>query len=148
MVLVEELSAAPTKPSYTETHPILYAANTFSIGYEVSIRSLPLYILPQRLNQMRTVHLTWHITHWCSHDDLDANKVWREIWEVVGSMEGLRELHVYLKAHNSYFGVWRDWDEDDVEAFKGLRTVRKVTAPGVFEVRLPYDGQRFFVRDG
>ena len=68
-----------------------------------------------------------------TYEDLDADQVWREIWMVGTSMEGLRELHVYLQAHHSYLESRRGWYEDDVEAFKGLYSVG-------LDVRLPFNG--------
>lgn len=115
--------------------------------YEDSIRSLPRYILPQRLNKIRVMHLAWHVPLIPYEDELNENKVWLEIWQVVASMQGLRKLHVHLISQHNSLDYWKDWFLNDIEDFTLLGPVQAVTKPDVFELVLPFDNQVYSLRN-
>ena len=126
---------------------MLYSCNEFDVRWEDSIRSLPRYFLPQRLNRIRILYLTWRVPLVPREDELNENNVWLEVWQVVASMQGLRELHVHLESHHHSRLSWTEWFLNDVEDFTLLGPVQGVTRPDVFDLLLPFDDQVYTLRN-
>ncbi|CZT02306.1 uncharacterized protein RAG0_09527 [Rhynchosporium agropyri] len=96
---------------YTEAIYIIYSINTFEITHAQQMECLPLSILHQRMNTIRTLRLTcdfsgtppiraemysqyYKILH-------DRYKKWQNIWRILSEMASLRRLHFNLNV---------DWD--------------------------------------
>lgn len=86
---------------YTEGIDLLYSLNTFDVMGPESLVSFSTIILPQRLNALGSLQLTWAFF---KTQVTDSEKVllqgddalWKACWRVIASMEGLRDLRVWL----------------------------------------------------
>ncbi|XMA10222.1 hypothetical protein WAI453_003013 [Rhynchosporium graminicola] len=139
---------------YTEAICIIYSTNTFEITHAQQMEYLPLSILPQRMNTIRTLRLTcdfsgtppiraemysqyYKILH-------DRYKKWQNIWRILSEMASLRRLHFNLNVD------W-DWDTFNREsAAELLEPVKKVTRPDLFILAIPipamYEGMKIYPR--
>ncbi|KAL2076238.1 hypothetical protein VTL71DRAFT_1181 [Oculimacula yallundae] len=146
---------------YTEAIDITYSSNTFHIGGNFIFEFLPLAILPQRLNTIRTLRLTciflggpppcdMHIWEKCSKEDLRILKKrqekWLNIWRTLSQMTGLRQLHVRLE-------IGWEWEKlSHHSAVELLGPVKQVTKPDLFVLTLPfpamYEGMKFRTSGG
>jgi hypothetical protein len=95
---------------YAEAVTQIYASNTFIIRNITTIHSFP-PLLPTHLNTIRTLHLITgiSISQGCSlprpvnAEVINAyyHRDWEVIWRSLSSMQGLRELDVYLHPVNT-----------------------------------------------
>ncbi|KAH7403592.1 hypothetical protein BKA64DRAFT_777224, partial [Cadophora sp. MPI-SDFR-AT-0126] len=107
---------------------------------------LPLTLLPQRLNTIRNIRfrlnfngpLPTNLGFWRSFCDKENLRIltkryekWQNIWHIISSITGLRQLHVTLC-------VGRGWAAINQEgAAELLRPIKQVTRPDVFVLTIP-----------
>ena len=90
-------------------------------------------ILPKRLNLIQHLSLEWDcICFWLP--DLHAPPpfdayTWYKVWEILGGMEGLRELRVR---------IWNGPAMSRLVERQVFEPLKKVTKPKVFELELPW----------
>lgn len=122
----------------------LYSANSFSLAtlsdHLQTIDYLSYYFLPQRLLQIRSLHIDWKIDSLSYHPlfgPADINlEPWVKSWKIVAQMTGLRRLHVKIGYVSDYWGERLDAIWDEIGA-KMLEVVKLITAPKDFVVVLP-----------
>jgi hypothetical protein len=92
---------------YSETIDMLYRDNTFQIHHLWALTDLKATTLPQRFNLIRRININWNTeVPYNMHDyhnkypTVFGAIVWKEFWDVIAQMPGLRALLVYIA------GVW------------------------------------------
>lgn len=88
---------------YTEAIGILYSRNTFDVNGPETMISLSQTLLPDRLNAIRSLQLTWAFFH-LAHTVHDGDKIllagdealWKVCWAIVGGMKGVRDVRIWL----------------------------------------------------
>ncbi|PSS18375.1 hypothetical protein M430DRAFT_58556 [Amorphotheca resinae ATCC 22711] len=122
---------------YTEVISILYEDNIFDIGSLLPLLYLQRSVLPQRLNQIRVLNLTYSYAMVISASPLiyEINE-WREACDVLMSFAGLQELTVHFK--KSRKDSWPGADGKSqwgplLEALTQINTAKKK-----FDVFLPW----------
>jgi hypothetical protein len=83
---------------YSECIPILYGSNVFGFSHINGFLYFGQTVLPQRLNQIRVLHLSWDGYHSFGNRDYSYNlTTWRNACNVLASkFAGLQELRVFL----------------------------------------------------
>jgi hypothetical protein len=120
---------------YTETISILYEDNIFDINHLDTLVYLQQSVLPQRLNQIRVLNLTWDFK-WptaISPAPYDL-ATWREACNTLASFASLQELMVYLTGENDLTPgtYWKDRWGPVLEALTRTKAAKK------FNVFLPW----------
>ena len=104
---------------------------------------LPLALLPQRINTIRTLRFFWGLPNYpptiipgFSGPGLEVHlkrqKIWKKIWHIISTMAGLRELHIKLNATTEWATLNRE------AAVDLLEPIKQVTKPEVFLLSLPF----------
>jgi len=119
---------------YSESIPILYSHNIFDFDQRESLYSLSITILPERFNMIRRIQLH-HLTNPADLDLPEVWTLWLQIWGIIASMQGLRELRISFAIRG--FGRLADMREDGLQE-KVMAPLRAVTIPKVFEVQVPW----------
>ena len=131
------------KHSYSAAIHILYANNTFLTSAPDCILSLPHFLLPARIEAIRTLRFEWMMAKppfWIGGDHerkfREHEREWHDVWRALASMRHLRSLHVKLIADTGLLvdSPWR------MEAERIFRPVAAVTAPEDFLLLLPWLG--------
>ncbi|KAH9208238.1 hypothetical protein DL95DRAFT_527541 [Leptodontidium sp. 2 PMI_412] len=141
---------------YTKAIDIIYSSNTFEITHASYMEYLPLCILPQRMNTLRTLRLT------CDFSGLPPIKAniwegqhpgilhkryekWQNIWRILSEMASLRRLHFNLNVNY----LWETLDRESAAELLG--PVKQVTRPDLFVLALPipamYEGRSSAAND-
>lgn len=81
---------------YSEAIDLLYAGNTFDMPNPRSIALLAETVLPHRLNQIRSIHMSG------SFLPFQAKHEWDKCWSILSTMKHLNHLRIQL------------WDESDL----------------------------------
>lgn len=82
---------------YSEAIDLIYESNRFSFISSDALIHLSLKILPQRLNVIRKLHLTWQL--WPAFLGYRFDLVeWDKAYDAMASMHGLRFLRIDLDA--------------------------------------------------
>ncbi|KAF2185867.1 hypothetical protein K469DRAFT_575050 [Zopfia rhizophila CBS 207.26] len=126
---------------YSEAIPILYKSHTFSLLHATHLLYLPNRIPIPRINTLRTLRLRWTIralpyfrrpmSKKYAYPEDTAN--WQRAWQIIASMNGLRDLYVVLVDSNN---IWEQkWLEMEGQL---LEPVKLVIQPRWFELWLPY----------
>ncbi|EPE31447.1 hypothetical protein GLAREA_12750 [Glarea lozoyensis ATCC 20868] len=125
---------------YSETIDLIYECNTFDTTVSNCTRFLPRFLLPQRLNAIRTLRLEWRILahetffgvdglEKTTKDQLYYQKEWKDTWKCLADMKGLRDLRVKLNFVQYSASILC------LES-SFLDPIKEVTAPDVFEVSI------------
>jgi hypothetical protein len=104
---------------------------------------LPLALLPQRMNAIRTLRFLWQLPNGPPMTFpefsglgmeiyLKRHKKWRKIWQIISTMAGLRELHIKLNVTTEWATLNRE------AATELLEPIKQVTKPEVFLLSLPF----------
>jgi hypothetical protein len=104
---------------------------------------LPLALLPQRINAIRTLRIFWQLpnTPFATLPEfsgpgrevhLKRQKKWRKIWHIISTMAGLRELHIKLNVTTEWVTMNRE------AAAELLEPIKQVTKPDIFLLSLPF----------
>ncbi|KAE9364359.1 hypothetical protein N431DRAFT_563682 [Stipitochalara longipes BDJ] len=128
---------------YIEAIDILYSSNTFAISDPAVIEYIPLALLPQRINAIRTLRFLWQLPNTPPIDfpdfpgpgreaHLKRLRKWKKIWKIISTIAGLRELHIKLNVP----GEWATLNRE--AAVELLEPLRQVTKPEVFLLSLPF----------
>jgi len=128
---------------YSEAIAHLYRPHVFSLLHTTHLLYLPTCIPSQRLNSIRILHLRWAIRalpylrrgprHRLAYREDTAN--WERGWEIIASMQGMRDLYVVL-TDPSPQGMWEtNWLELEEQL---LGPVKEVVRPVCAELVLPY----------
>lgn len=126
--------------SYTEGIEYLYSQNFFTVtahGGPPStflLLSLPQFILPQRLCQIRYLDIYWEVQKYI-FGDYRSDCEWFSSWDVLSQMTGLKKLFIKLNAPDFDPYLFEKWKQREVLL---LETVKRVLAPKNFVVVLPY----------
>ncbi|KAL5356473.1 hypothetical protein BJX96DRAFT_142862 [Aspergillus floccosus] len=88
---------------YTEAVAVLYESNIFDFNHLDSLLYFRQSVLPQRLNQIRRLNLSWDI-QWslssaCAFPSHDL-PTWYKVCDVLASFHGLQELRVHLTSQS------------------------------------------------
>ena len=103
---LESLSK-PSEHSYTEVITILYANNTFDLNGLETALLLSYTLLPQRLNSITSLRLTWAFFQSFLRPAAIRNlkrkalfpgdeATWKACWKVIAGMGSLRDIRVWL----------------------------------------------------
>ncbi|KAL2064278.1 hypothetical protein VTL71DRAFT_4772 [Oculimacula yallundae] len=141
---------------YTEANDIIYSSNTFEITHAIYMEYLPLTILPQRMNTIRTLRLTCDFS---GTPPLRASlqregqhfkillkryEKWHNIWRILSEMASLHRLHLNLNINRE----WATFNRESAAELLG--PVKQVTRPILFILALPisamYEGMLCSVR--
>ena len=112
----------------------MYSQNTFFFNDLDTICWFASTILPRRLDMIRSVYIEWDtICFW--HPRIKPpppydRETWFEVWRILSSMKGLRELRVTI-----WNGPRMD-SETEIEVFGPMRGVK---GADVFELELPWE---------
>lgn len=95
------------------------------------LKSLPSIILPQRLNKIKSIQFLWALyfipTSTDSTAAIELRNLWKDVWNVLRDMEGLKVLRVEcFSGFELRTAAEREMIED----------VKAVDRPEVFELRL------------
>jgi hypothetical protein len=104
---------------------------------------LPLALLPQRMNAIRTLRFLWQLPNGPPMTFpefsglgmeiyLKRHKKWRKIWQIISTMAGLRELHIKLNVTTEWATLNRE------AATELLEPIKQVTKPEIFLLSLPF----------
>lgn len=119
---------------------------------------LPLGLLRQRMNAIRTVRLLWELPDepFLLYPEYSAHGLeiyrkrlqrWGRVWEIISTMTGLHELHVKLK-FSSESPRWATLNKEAAAVL--LEPIKQVTKPDVFILSLPFpamhEGMSFVIR--
>ena len=132
--------------TYSESISLLYERNIFDINHFDTFTYLKRSILPHRLNQIRTLNISWEFVNDYSYDspapyDL---RTWSEACDVLASFKGLQELTVHLLGKNglSLDGRWktvkRYWKNEKSRWGPVLEPLARSTAQKKFIIFLPW----------
>ncbi|KAF2728019.1 hypothetical protein EJ04DRAFT_399534, partial [Polyplosphaeria fusca] len=122
---------------YSEAIEYLYTTYTFSIS---SIRTphsamvyLPMAMLPQRLRQIRELHLTLGY----EYDVFTTafQEKWHKTWSLINQMEGLKHLTLEIHAEERT-DEKGEYFYDKRNGF--LEHIKEVTGPETFVLTLPH----------
>lgn len=116
---------------YTDAIPILYGGNVFDINHVDTFLYLKRSVLPQRLNQIRRVNLTWEFKYYTGFGKVPYNlETWREVCEVLAGFGALQEVTVHLSGDVFFAGrlMWKPL----------LDPLERVNAKRRFYVFLPW----------
>ena len=97
----------PCERSYTEVITILYANNTFDLNGLETALLLSYTLLPQRLNSITSLRLTWAFFQSFLRPAASRNPTrkalfpgdevtWKACWKVIAGMKSLRDIRVWL----------------------------------------------------
>lgn len=111
---------------YTETIGILYSRNTFDVNGPETMISLSQTLLPDRLNAIRSLQLTWAFFH-PSHTVYDGDKIlltgdealWKVCWVVVGGMKRVSDIRIWLSMSPAVEAA-RQPEEDLLKPLEGI----------------------------
>lgn len=96
---------------YTETISTLYEENIFDVNHLDTILYLQHSVLPQRLNQIRVLNLTWDFKYptAISSPPYDL-ATWQETCDILASFADLQRLTVHLTGDNDLTtgNYWKD----------------------------------------
>jgi hypothetical protein len=119
--------------SYSEAIDLLYTQNGFYFNDLDTIWWFASTVLPRRLNVVRFLFIEWDcVCYWIPGLRVPPpydRYTWFKVWQIIASMEGLRELRVRL---------WNGPRMDrgtEVQVFQPLREVKR---PRIFELELPW----------
>ncbi|RJE21511.1 hypothetical protein PHISCL_06144 [Aspergillus sclerotialis] len=120
---------------YTEAIPVLYETNIFDFDHLDSLLYFYQSVLPQRLDQIRTLNLSFHIREPLSSaiPSRDIN-TWRRTCDTLISFQGLEELRVHLSSR--YYLQPGTRSKHQWEPL--LDALRLVKTPFTFIVYLPW----------
>lgn len=120
---------------YTEAIPVLYETNIFDFNHLDSLLYFRHSVLPQRLNQIRTLNLSFHIKEPVSSASPSCDLyTWRRVCDTLASFQGLEELRVHLASR--YYLQPGKRSKDQWEPL--LDALRPVKTPSTFIVYLPW----------
>lgn len=122
----------------------LYTANAFSLSTDIeqiaTIDYLSYFMLPQRITQIRELHLYWELDSFhyglmSPSNDPDLEP-WLNSWTALSRLTGLRCLHITLVFRNTHWFDYYDglWKERGTEL---LGRIPDITAPKEFVITLP-----------
>lgn len=123
---------------------MLYNSNMFAISDIYCVEYLRLFLLPQRISQIRSLTVFWELAA-ASSQVLPTNKIreqeqkhklvaWNNVWNTFASMDGLRNLEITF---NSTKSVWGDLYGPDM--IRLLAPTKAVTAPKRYQINFPFD---------
>jgi len=118
---------------YAESIAILYRENEFQFCRLEVWLYLRRILLPQRINDFRTVRFPWGIQEPPTEGSPEQEK-WSEVWRVIASLEGLKKLRVEIEPSIRYCYDWSLAEKTLLE------DTRKVVRPELFELYLSWGG--------
>ncbi|KIN00784.1 hypothetical protein OIDMADRAFT_146108 [Oidiodendron maius Zn] len=133
------------KQTYTESIRYLYSANTFTISQPDVIEYLPILLLPQRIDNIRslTFYCNLPLDNPGSILQQEAKEtdpqftgragIWRAIWHNISAMKGLQTLNVKL---NVLSFTWQSINKET--ATQLLLPISEVVRPENFILSLPF----------
>ena len=108
----------------------MYSTNTFHPRDIGCFRRLPEFILPQRINAIRSLKLVLHLPDFPTNSP-DVARQYEECWQAISNLRGLRELRVWLTLPLCNERGWRL----DESAF--LKPVAEMRRLDVFDFFMP-----------
>ena len=91
---------------------------------------LPELLLPQRIRTIRSLTLYLHLENF-PHSSEETNRWYRQIWQQISEMPGLRELRLWLSLPLCNLQGWRATEESVLAPIAEMRPLDR------FEVVLP-----------
>jgi len=132
---------------YTGTIDVLYCSNSFIVFNLEVMYHLPLILLHQRINSIRSLRFEWvpessrlspplgpqpgHAAD-VQEDQVQRDR-WTTIWDVIASMQSLQDLYVVLRVN---VNTWGSLNTESAKIL--LQPIRKVTGPANFTLALPF----------
>lgn len=120
----------------------MYSSNKFETHDPDALEFLPLLLLPQRINTIRSLIFTWRFRRYPPYvhppesyreDQNLREESWTSIWNHIASMQNLQNIHVKLDVRDIWWGSF-----DPQVADMLLEPIRKVTTPKIFSLTLPF----------
>jgi hypothetical protein len=97
------IHSANVRSRYAEVIKVLYTLSRFHFNSMETFDMLPKTILPQRFHSICSLSFTLTLWHMMFHEDYRDSRVpphdeqtWNRTWDLVRSMQGLRDCHVVL----------------------------------------------------
>jgi hypothetical protein len=121
----------------------LYKGNDFSLSTQndeiPTINYLSYYLLPQRLAQIRVLHMHWELDsqpYYLMSDMSDPMQdPWFKSWDALSKLTGLRRLHINMvfryNSRSDYEQLWK------ARGTMLLEPIKRITAPREFVIVLP-----------
>lgn len=119
---------------YKETISMLYADNIFDINHLDTIIYLQKSVLPQRLDQMCALNLTWNFRYSTPSSPAPYDiGTWRETCDILASFTGLQELTIHLTGNELTPGAYLKSRRGPLlQAFAHIKVTKR------FDVFLPW----------
>jgi hypothetical protein len=114
---------------YLEALPILYGENLMVIDTRHCLLYVDRVLLPQHLHAIRHLHFHQYVSD-VPFPGSHLMDEWRNMWNILASLEGLVELRVELSTMESRRKSWRDHEA------RLLNDAMVVTRPRTFEIHL------------
>ena len=109
---------------YSEAAHVLYAGNTFDVITPESIIFLADTVLPNRLNNIRSIHMSWLFCRMSTGLlPLHAKHKWEKSLLILSTIESLRHLKVLL--HDEYPPMTASLEEEMFEPAWGVKLIQK-----------------------
>lgn len=129
---------------YSEAIRFLYSANTFITSTPAVLEYLPILLLPQRIDDIRSLTFYWNLPLTpggvLEQEAREADPrfigrpgIWRAVWQNISAMKGLQTLNVNL---NVLLFTWQNINKET--ATQLLLPIRKVVRPKKFILSLPF----------
>ncbi|KAF1918433.1 hypothetical protein BDU57DRAFT_198807 [Ampelomyces quisqualis] len=130
---------------YSEAIEYLYSGNSFSLSSErdeyPTVHFLSYYFLPQRLAQIRDLHIHWQLDGlaYLPMYNLEPRRAeyWFSPWSSLIRLTGLRRLRIYLDYSQVFWYGVVDHEFWNKTAVQLLRGAKEITAPSTFVVSIP-----------
>lgn len=113
---------------YAETVTVLYEDNIFDLDFLDTLFYLKRPVLPQRLNQIHILNLSWHFKYSVANANPPYDiTTWRESCNVLANFTGLRKLTVHLASSFELpAGMkWKDWWGPLLEQLTWIKPVKR-----------------------
>jgi hypothetical protein len=129
---------------YSEAISYLYSENTFMTWDAAVIDHLPILLLPQRINVIRSLTFRWNLRLSPSNilrqepQETDPRLIgcpgiWWAVWKNISAMKNLQTLNVKLNVLDIF---WQNIDKET--ATQLLLPIREVVRPEEFILSLPF----------
>ncbi|KAH7132611.1 hypothetical protein B0J11DRAFT_566089 [Dendryphion nanum] len=128
---------------YTEAIEFLYSSNTFAIspnlGEGFALPLLSRLLLPQRLRQIRVLHLWWIADRNMYYGPpFDGVKEYVDSWNALANMTSLHELLIIYKTKVYERNPWKARFEIKRQEMLMFDRINTITVPKYFTVVLPH----------
>ncbi len=133
---------------YTEAIDFLYSSNTFVTLDPRVLKWLPITLLPQRIDAIRSLRFIWLLSNGPpvgippgfagpQYQELARYQDrWREIWYIISTMKSLQSLYVKLEVSTD----WATLNKESAEIL--LEPIKQITRPKIFVLSLPFPAMK------